>query len=113
MESDSWTDGILTWMHVAASGWSPYLCLVQTGMSRDNRISWMGMKVGRYKEHMEKQPQRVQAMGRWGLLYPSLRVSVDTKQLQSGRRQEGGGRQRFRKAVGEGGNSQFWLMGLG
>lgn len=57
------------------------MCLVQTGMSRDNRISWMGTKVGRYKEHMEKQPQRVQATGRWGLLYPSLRVSVDTETI--------------------------------
>lgn len=45
-------------------GWSPNSLLLQTGMSRDNRISWMCREVNRYEEHTEKQPQRMQAMGR-------------------------------------------------
>lgn len=97
---------------MAARWVSSDLSLVQTGMSRNNRISWMGREINRY-EGRGKQSQCKQWGGRDSLYCSYSTVSVDVKQLQFERRQEGGWRQRFRKAMGEGGNSNFWLMGWG
>lgn len=66
-----------------------YLCLVQTGMSRNDRISWMGRKIYRYEDR--EKPSQSKQWGGSGSLYCSYStVSVDIKQLQFERRQEGG-----------------------
>lgn len=90
MERDSWTlDGMLMLVDIYASclgcmwepgGWSFYSCLLQTGMPRDKRLSWMCRKVNRYEDCTENQSQQMHTMGGGaGTVYCSYGVSADKK----------------------------------
>lgn len=44
-------------------GWSSYSCLLQIGMPRDKRLSWVCRKVNRYEDCTEKQSQQMHTTG--------------------------------------------------
>lgn len=83
MERASWSlDGMLTLENTQASclgcmwepgGWSPYSCLLQPGMPRDNRVSRMYRKVNRYEENRKAATENA-SKGEAGILCTVLTV---------------------------------------